>query len=182
MTWKPVQWLQNSIRYQFLHKKFDARAESLVGQEAVTESHIVTLDTSYQPTDSLFLNLSLSQQNITTKTAAAADTSVNRAPEFDGDVTSALFSASYAPSEELSLFSSMNYSFSDNFQDFTLSALPLAVTNNRFNTEVGLRWAPKNKAWVVEPKYAYYDYNTHSESESGDYRAHAGWVDVSFDW
>jgi len=182
MTWKARDWLQNSLRYQYLHKRFDARIEEIAGQKAISKSHVITLDSFLQPKDSILMNFSISHQFFTTLTSAAADTSVSRAPQFDADVTSLLFSTSYTPNEELSFIGITSYSFSDNFDDFTDTALPLAVTNSRFYSELGLKWAPKDKDWSLEPKYAYYDYSTHSESELGDYQAHVGWLDVSYNW
>jgi len=182
LSWKPQNWLRGAVRYQFLHKLFNARHETLLAQQAVTQSHSVSFDIVLQPLDNLLMNLSLSRQDAFTVTAAAADSTVSQAPRFNADVNSLLYSMSYSPKEELSFTGLINYTLSDNFNDFTATALPLAVTNSHYNAEVAMQWAPKDKNWSIKPKYAYYNYKANSISEYGDYNAHVAWLDFNLNW
>lgn len=182
LTWKPYQWLQSSIRHQLLHKKYVTMVKDQLELESRTVSNTFTYDVVLQPLDELLLNVSLSRQLMKTSTAATAQTNIQAMPGFRGDVNSFLFSASYSPLETLSFIGVAGYTFSDNFNDFTSTGLPLAATNRSRLVELGLTFSPKDKDWSVSPHYGYYSYETGSLSEFGNYNAHVGWMDFALKW
>jgi hypothetical protein len=182
LTWKPWRWLQSSLRHQFTHKKFTTRVRDQEELESRTISNMFTYDVLLQPLDELLLNLSYSRQLMKTSTAATAQDNVQAMPGFRGDVDSILFSASYSPLQTLSFIGVAGYTFSDNFNDFTATGLPLAVANRSRLVELGLKYSPKGKDWSVAPHYGYYNYESGSISEYGDYNAHVGWLDFALEW
>lgn len=183
LTWKPLNWLQNSFRYQFDNKKYDSRVQNLIDTSVGRSiTHTFTYDMFLEPVDNVLFNLSYSLQDAETTTPAASSSDVSALPGYNADVQSFLFSGSYTPTEEVSFISAFGYTFSDNFNDYTSNALPLGVSNNYYTVELGMNWTPKNKSFSVEPHYGYYNYNTTSTSEFGNYIAHIAWLDVNFEW
>lgn len=183
VTWKTLAWLHNSIRYQFNDKKYNGRFQVADNtQESRSQSHTFTYDVFIQAFEQLFFNFSYSFQNAKTSTPAAASSNVAVLPGFNADVNNFLFSGSYSPTSELNIIGAFGYTFSDNFNDYTAGALPLGVSNNYKTVEFGMQWTPKDKNWQIFPHYAYYDYDTSSVAEFGDYTAHVAWLDFKFDW
>lgn len=183
LTWKPLKWLQNSVRYQFAGKKYKTRVQGLSDtMESRFRSHTFTYDIFVQLLDELFVNGSYTYQDANTSTPAASSTNVAMLPGFNADLQSILLSTSYVPTDEWSITAAVAKTFTDNFNDYTSSALPLASSNDFYTAEVSAQYKPKNKDWSLEPHYAYYHYDSTSVSEFGNYIAHVAWVDFNWHW
>ena len=106
-----------------------------------------------------------------------------------------MFSTSYAPTEKLSIFSSLGYSMAHNRNTYSQWAVDeglsiLSLVNRGltigshadwYDAELGLKWEPK-KDLTIEPHYAYYGYRVKDSVETGNYSAHIVWLDVSKKW
>ncbi|MCB9721963.1 MAG: hypothetical protein H6756_13940 [Candidatus Omnitrophica bacterium] len=183
LTWKPLDWLQSSIRYQFNGKKYKTRVQGLSDTvETRFRSHTFTYDIFVQVMKELFVNGSYTYQDANTTTPAASSSNPAMLPGFSADLQSLLVSTSYVPTDEWSITAAVAKTFTDNFNDFTSSALPLAASNDYYTAEVTMSYAPRDKNWSVEPHYAYYHYDTTSVSEFGNYIAHVAWLDFNYHW
>ena len=180
-TLKPYHWMQNSVRYQFLNNKYLPRAEGQVNTKNRMLANILTFDTTLQPVDPLLVTLSFSHQALTTKTSAANSTSVPL-PGFDATVDSWLASASYSPTETVTLINTVEYSKASNFNDYiALNELPLGAEFTEYDLRTQLDWSPK-KGVKISPSYEYAMYDANPLVEVGNYSAHIAWLDLTFDW
>jgi hypothetical protein len=180
-TWKPSQWFQGGFRYQYVQNLYDLRVEEQENAVSKIKSHTFTYDILVQPIETILTNLSFSRQTFNATTPAGSKSTV-KIPGFNADVNSWILSNSYVPNEELTFSNVFYYSFADNFNDFTSSALPLAISNTRYSIDLNANWAPAHKDWSVEPHFAYYNYKGTSISEFGDYTASAVWLTFKYDW
>ena len=103
-------------------------------------------------------------------------------PGFNADVQSFLLSGSYTPNQEFNFVSAFGFTSSDNYNDYTSDALPLGTSNSYYSVELGMNWTPEDKNFSVSPHYTYYNYNTSSVSEFGNYIAQVAWLDVNIEW
>ena len=182
LNWKPTRKVQNSLRYQFSNRLFESRVETQDDEQSRTVSHMVTYDVTLQPKDDLLFNIALSNQDMNVSTGASSMGGTGRTPGFNADVQSALVGASYFPNEDLSYTANFSISRSDNFDDFSTIGLPLGVSNTHYDLRLGAVWKPKGKDFTVEPHYSYYQYDTDTDAEFGEYKAHVAWIDLDFKW
>ncbi|MCR4336992.1 MAG: hypothetical protein NUV91_04215 [Candidatus Omnitrophica bacterium] len=180
-TLKLTQWFQTGFRYQHTRNLYILRVENQDSALSRMKSHTFTYDILFQPIESVLTNLSFSRQTFSATTPAASKSTV-KIPGFNADVNSWILSNSYAPFQELTFSNVFYYSFADNFNDYTSSGLPLAVSNAHYTVDFNANWAPKNKKWSIEPHYTYYNYQGTSVSEFGDYSASAVWFTFKYDW
>ena len=170
-----------AFRYQFRDDDYFTVTE---GQDGVVEtgmtSHIYTFDLFSQWTDRLSTSASFSRQAALVRTPAQFASSVNT-PPFHADVRTWLFSADCLVRDDLSLFSTLQHSKTDNFDDFTTTGLPLGADYDQVDLTVGLKWTP-TKFLSVEPKYSLYHYKANHDVEYGSYNAHVIWLDFSLGW
>lgn len=181
-NWKISSALQTSFRYQYVNNFYISRVQALNADEkSRMNSHVFTYDVNFQPLDKLFLNLGFSQQLAQTRTPAAGASAV-ALPWFNADVSTVLSSASYAANEDLSYTGTFSYSWSDNFNDFSSTGLPLGISNTYYNLDLSSKYAPKNQSYSIEPHYAYYNYQSDDNSDLSNYSAHVAWLDFNFNW
>ncbi len=181
LAWIPFEFIQAGFRYQLLDNDYTTRVQNQSALDSDMLSHIFTYDLIWTPFERLFLNVSYSMQDAKTTTPAGSQRSP-QTPGFNADVNSVLMAANYAACETLNYNASMTYSWSDNFDNFASSGLPLGVTNSHYDIELGLQWKPKKKSVTLEPHYAYYSYDAGSVADYGDYSAHVAWLDLNIDW
>lgn len=180
LTWKPQSWLQTSVRHQYTDGKYKADIEDGGKTTSLMTSHIFTYDVVLTPLAQLLVDIGFSRQQAKTATPAGVASST-RIPGFNADVNTWLFSASYSPCDRLSLTNSFHFSQTNNFNDFTSSAMPMGMDYDEYNVDTGLAWRLKDDM-TIEPHYAYYRYAPDPSAAFGGYSAHAGWVDVNFIW
>lgn len=196
LTWKPLRWFQNSFRLQLVDKVY--RQQSL-NQPAVTPeltnfdwiksqsaSRVYTYDAILQPWDEWMFNVggSLNQFKVSTPASQVA-VSGGGIPVFTANVYTLLFSASYAPKENFSIYSSAQYSRANDFNSQGFDGIPYGVNNESYDITIGAKWSPK-KNLTLEPHYGYYSYranpNDNYSMDYGNYTAHVVWLDTKFTW
>ena len=191
VTWKPTKWLQNSFRLQFLNTVYRIQSSpQYVTQtdwiESNANSKIYTYDVSLQPWDEWMFNLGASMNQFKVSTPAS-QTAVSGGgiPVFESDFFTLLFSTSYVPKENFSVFSSVQYSRANDFDAQNFSGMPYGVNNEHYDITVGMKWSPK-KDITLEPRYGYYAYranpNDNLSLDYGNYSAHVLWLDTKFNW
>ena len=178
-TWKPVPWLRPSVRYQYREDDYSNRAEAQIVAETRSRSHVYTVDLACQPVPSLSTLISFSRQLASFTTPARYDTTAN-VPAFNANVTTYMANADYTPASHprVSLSGSALYSCSDNFNDFASTGLPLGEEFERLDLTGGIKWSPREDS-SIGLEYAFYKYNSNDNVESGDYTAHAVWLEAT---
>ncbi len=191
LTWKPAKWLQNSFRLQLLDTVYRVQTspQYVVDNDWIKSngnSRIYTYDVSVQPWDEWMFNLGASLNKFKVSTPAS-QTAVSGGgiPVFVADVYTLLFSTSYAPKENFSLFSSAQYSRANDFNSQGFSGIPYGVNNERYDISLGMKWSPR-KDLTLSPRYGYYSYranpNDNLSMDYGNYSAHVAWLDLTYDW
>ncbi len=181
VTFKPVKWLQPAFRYQFRLDDYLPRVENEPTVESSFLSNIYTFDVMFQPMQKLMSLISFSCQNANVDTPANDSPSAGNTPSFDANVQTWLMSLDYAFFEDLTFTSTLEYSWADNFNDFTRSGLPMGVENQRLGLTTGWRWLVR-KNMTIEPRYEFYYYKANPSAEFGNYHAHVFSVEVSVTW
>lgn len=181
-TLRPYRWLQPSFRYQWRHDDYFTRVEAENGVDTEMISHIYTFDIMYEPIRHLITNTSFSRQFALTETPARLALTQNaRIPPFRADVNTLLFSAEYMIKPEIILTATFEYSYSENFNDFSSFGMPFGADFDEVDVTAGVRWYVTKNFWV-EPKYGFYRYDANPNAEFGDYDAHILWVEVGAGW
>jgi hypothetical protein len=191
LTWKPAKWLQNSFRLQLLDTVYRVQTspQYVVDNDWIKSngnSRIYTYDVSVQPWDEWMFNLgaSLNQFKVSTPASQTA-VSGGGIPVFVADVYTLLFSTSYAPKENFSVFSSAQYSRANDFNAQGFDGIPYGVNNERYDISLGMKWSPR-KDLTLSPRYGYYSYranpNDNLSMDYGNYSAHVAWLDFTYDW
>ncbi len=176
VTFKPALWLQPSIRYQLRDDKFATRVENEPIVKTGMLSHIVTADLAWQPAQDLMTTLSFSRQMAATYTPGRY--SATNIPTFNANVNTGLVSADYAFTPKWSWSGTLQYSWADNFNDFSEVGLPFGVRMEQLDLTAKLNWsvAPDTS---VSVEYGFYHYLPDSNADTGDYDAHMIWLEAS---
>ncbi len=196
LDWKPYHWFGNSFRYQFSDSDYlprDASEGSGIAQYGVAKNHMLssvfTYEATLQPVDPLLLVLSYSHVESYIKTFAGSSAS-DPIPTFNSGDNSWLFSASYAPKENVVWTNSVMYTLADNYQSFPFivangathtSGLPLGQSFKQLTLTTGLQWTLR-KWLTVGPTYEYASYRDNPLVGTGTYSANIFTLDVKFDW
>jgi hypothetical protein len=185
VTWKPYRWIQNSLRYQFLDTVYMPRAAaegSGLPQFSIARNHMLssvfTYDISVQPIDPVLLMLSYSHVENYVRTLAASSTP--NIPTFNSGDNSWLFSASYTPTEYVTLTNTATYTISPNYVDFS-TGVPLGTSFRQLTLSTGIQWT-LHKWLKIGPTYEYASYRDNPLAGVGNYSANIFRLDMSFDW
>jgi len=186
-TWKPFKWLENSLRYKTAEKKYHTQAVGQDWEKSQGSERNYVYDITLIPTDALMFNLSYSRQDLKTSTPGSAFPDIGTTsvgiPVFTANVYSWMFSTGYAPLDNFSIFNTVEFSRAKNanYSYATASSFRYGVDDEWWDMTYGLRWVPK-KDITVEPHYAYYSFRANQSVETGNYSAHAMWLDVKYNW
>ena len=189
VTWKPAKWFQNSFRVQLLDNIYRIQGLDLSGFTGNNDwiksqgnSQVYTYDVIVQPCDEWMFDLGYSLNNFKISTPASqVAPSGGGIPVFLADVHTWLLTASYAPKDNFSIFTSAQYSRAKDFDSHGFGGIPFGVDNEDYNINLGMKWSPK-KSVTLEPHYGYYSYRANQSVDYGNYSAHVAWLDLSFDW
>jgi hypothetical protein len=187
LTWKPVKWFQNSVRVQLGDTVYRIRnlgnfTNSPDWHKSQANAQTYTYNAVFQPRHNWLFDLAYSLNNARVSTPATQyDTASGGIPTFLANVHSLIFTASYIPRENLSVFSSAYYSLAKNYDDKSFAGIPYGVDNNHYDVSLGLEWTPKEDM-AIKPRYAYYSYETDPSIDYSNYSAHAGWLEFSYNW
>lgn len=193
MTWKLSKWFQNSFRLQLVDNIFRTQSLNQSGFTAKPEwlksqgtSRIYTYNAVVQPWDEWMFDVGASLNNLKVSTPASQTVTSNGGiPVFVTDIFTLLFTTSYAPKENFSIYSSAQYSRATGFDSQSFNGLPYGPNNESYDITLGARWSPK-KDVTLEPHYGYYSYRSNPDDtyslDYGNYSAHVYWLDTTFSW
>ncbi len=189
-TWNITKRLQHSFRLQLYDNIYKVQSLQQTGFAGNTDwlksqmnSRVFTYDIVVQPWDQWMFDVGASINNAKVSTPAS-QTAVSGGgiPVFTANVYTLLVSTSYSPKENVSLYSSAQYSRADNYDAKGFAGLPYGINNEEYNINLGIQWSPKAD-FTIEPHYGYYAYTGNPNGELsldyGDYSAHVAWFDAS---
>lgn len=188
-TWKPFKRIENSFRVQLLDNVYRVQSLDQVGFTNNTDwiksngnSRIFTYNVVWQPLDEWMFDLGYSLNNFKVSTPAS-QTAVTSGgiPVFETNFHTWLFTGSYAPRENLSFFSGLQYTRAKDFDSHAFGGIPYGVDNEHYDANVGMKWSPR-KDLTISPHYGYYSYRANQSMDYGNYSAHVAWLDLSLDW
>lgn len=187
VSWKPLDWFENSLRLQLGDTVYRLRNLGNFGTspdwlKSQSDSLKLTYNAIAQAWENWMFNVGYQMNNFKVSTPATQyDTASGGIPTYYANVHTWLMSASYAPTKDLSIFTSGQYSLSHNFDDKSFAGIPYGLEYDRYDVSLGLQWTPKPDI-TVKPRYAYYGYQADRSLDFGNYSAHAAWLDFSLDW
>jgi hypothetical protein len=189
LSWKPFRFLEGSFRAKSALNTYQTQFSSLDTIETNGTERDFVYGLSLTPTDELMFNLSYTiQQNKVSTPVSALTTSTLKdfLPVSSSNVNSWELGSSYAPTANLSFFSSLGYSRSKNGDantNMTSTTSAYAYNNSEtwYNAEIGSKLSLK-KGWSVEPHYAFYSYRTKDSFTLGNYTANVMWLDITKKW
>jgi len=187
ISWKPFKWLENSFKNKMIEYVYHTNAVTEDWEKAGMSERDYIYDITLTPNDSWMFNLSYNLQNLKSSTRQSqtpdvASTSIG-VPVFTANVYTWMFTTSYAPRENLSVFNSVEFSRAKNpNNNYTnTGTLRYGVDDQWWNTTIGVRWNPR-KDLTIEPHYAYYSFRTGQSVESGNYSAQVIWLETKLTW
>ncbi len=193
VSWKPVKWLENSLKYKVAERVYHTNAVSEDWEKAQLSEQDYIYDLMLMPTDALMFNLSYSLQDLkaSTRESQITDngvygsypTGIVGIPVFTANVYTWMFTTSYAPKDNFSIFNTVEYSRAKNPNNppAETSSMRYGVDDQWWNMTYGVRWSPK-KDLTIEPHYAYYSFIANQSTEAGNYSAHVMWLDLKYNW
>jgi len=199
LSYKFFKWLESSARVQLIDTIYHTQVVNQDWLKSQSISRVYTYDVVVQPLDAWMFDLAYSLQNFSSSTQAStylqqtglsssgtavgASTLSNGADilRYRGNVYTWMFTTSYAPKDNLSLFNSFEYSRSKNYNNYSSFGIPYGEDYYRYDMTLGLKWEPK-KNWSVEPHYSYYSYRAKQSVDLGNYSAHLIALDAKYTW
>ncbi len=187
LSWKPVKWLENSLRVKTSSHVYHIQVLSLDTSKMSTTERDFTYNVAIMPTDEWMIDASYSRKLSNTGTVGAQYS--YSPPAFTGNVDVFALSTSYAPTEKFSVFNTLEYARaknqtnanSDTLKSTSVGPLLWGVNEEWFNMETGITWSLR-KDLTIEPHYAYQSFRSFEGMESGNYSAHVGWLDITLNW
>jgi hypothetical protein len=179
LSLRPASWLQTSLQYQLLSMKIDTSTltepPSTV-QSGDVNANIYNLSVTLTPLARFYITGLFSYQDISSHSFDNSSPSVQT---YDGDVFTAIGSATYAIDQKTKAAVQYLYSFSDNFKDNSESGLPLGLDNRRHGLITTLSRRLSNN---IEAKlnYGFYQYDEDSNGGVDNYDAHLVSLGCSF--
>ena len=186
-SWKPFKWFENALRVQLGNTVYRLRNLGSFTTlpdwlKSQAKSDTFTYNAILQPSENWLLDMGYSLNLARVSTPATQYATANGGiPKFLADVHTWIMTASYAPTPEFSVFSSALYSMAENYEDESFGGIPYGVDNKRYDVSMGLQFTPNDNI-TIKPQYAYYSYRADKSIDFSNYSAHAGWIDVSFNW
>jgi len=197
LAWKPYHWLQNSLKYQFSDTVYNPQEAALStsssssplpanGVYPISENHMLTSQFTYditvEPIDPLLLMISYSHVENYVRTLQASQTvaSADYQPTFNSGDNSWLFSSSYTPLENLTWTSTVCYTLSNNYVDFS-TGVPYGSDFKMLNLTTGLDWT-YHKWLKIGPKYEHASYRDNALAGDGNYSANIFMLTTKFTW
>jgi hypothetical protein len=191
LSLQPAPWLKTSLSYQWLENNYHTATDSL--SETVPglpggispggsllagnyQAQTVALNATLTPWRRVFLSTTFSYQNARTVTVANDSPSV--AP-YQGDIYSAIVSASYVLNQKTDLTASYSLSLANFAQDSSADALPLGIKYQQHALQVGIkRQIGKGKSLSLY--YSFYHYDEPSSGGFNNFNAQAVFAMLSF--
>lgn len=197
VTWKPLKWFENSFRLRLIDTIYHIQTTpqytsgNTDWEKSQSNQRVYTYNMVVHPVDPFMFDLGYSLDNFKVSTPASqhnvgTGTTNEGVPVFTANIYTWLFTASFIPKEDLSLYSTLEYSRAKDFNGYSnstaaTSAMTFGVDNERYDVQVGLKWTPK-KDLSIEPHYAYYSYRANQSVDYGNYSAHLFMLEAKYNW
>ncbi len=197
VTWKPLKWFENSFRLRLIDTIYHIQTTpqytsgNTDWEKSQSNQRVYTYNMVVHPVEQFMCDLGYSLDNFKVSTPASqhnvgTGTTNEGVPVFTANIYTWLFTTSFIPRENLSLYSTFEYSRAKNYNgnaDSTAatSAMTFGVDNERHDVQVGLKWTPK-KDLSIEPHYAYYSYRSNQSVDYGNYSAHLFMLEAKYNW
>ncbi len=165
-----TSWLQTGLRYQWKRTRLNMTPERLSSTKGYSQSHQYTAQVSILP-QSEFSLVQLFSLNDSYTYTPARTVSTARLPRHQGDYKSLVTSLDYHWSSALNFSLQHDFSWANNFDDFSSSGLPLGVDDRYENFLLDLSW--KLKSMTLTPSYGFGIYRTENKNHVDDYDYHS---------
>ena len=174
--WKPLSWLNFSAKYDFSKTRFELTKESLLGSNSFSQFSKYSLASTFS-FQKFLLSESVFFQDLLTKTPAR-DVAIATVPRHRGDFFALLSSLNYEVSPHMSATASHEFNISDNFEDFSVTGLPLALDQKEHEFLLSLAWNISTSL-DISSSYGYSSYKCSSRSHIDDDDADEAFLNLS---
>ncbi len=182
---RPVNWLKTTLSYKLLHSDFHTDTDPATfaagfadispGGEILSgrsDSSIYSINLSFTPHHRLYLSATFSWQDEKDSTAAAGLSGSASVVPYNGNIYSALGSATYVLSTNTDLTASYSYSSADFSQNNSVAGLPLSINYQQQAVQAGLtRRLGKNI--TAKLQYGFFHYDEPTTGGANNYNAHS---------
>jgi len=182
---RPADWLKTTLSYKLLRSDFrtdtdpasfapgfadiSPGGEILAGR---SDSRIYSVNFSFTPHHRLYLATTFSWQDEKDSTRAAALSGNSSVVPYNGNIYSALGSATYVLSTNTDLLASYSYSSADFSQNNFAAGLPLGINYQQHAVQAGLtRRISKNI--TAKLQYGFFHYDEPTSGRANNYNAHS---------
>ncbi|MBI2646694.1 MAG: hypothetical protein HYW85_06690 [Deltaproteobacteria bacterium] len=170
-------WLQTGLRYQWKRTRFAMTPQSgLSSTKGYSNAHQYTALFSILPQSEFSLVQLFSLNDSDTRTQAST-VSTARLPRHQGDYKSLITSFDYHWSSALNFSLQHDFSWSNNFDDFSATGLPLGVDDKYENFLLDVSW--KLKSMTLTPSYGFGFYRTENKAHVDDYDYHSAMIKLT---
>lgn len=172
-----TSWFQTGFKYQWKKTRFEMTPERFSSTKGYSQVHQYTALFSILPYSEFSLVQMFSLNDSDTYTSART-ASTAQLPRHQGDYKSALTCLEYRWSSALSFSLQHDFSWSNNFDNFSSSGLPLGVDDRYQNFLSDVSW--KLKSMTVTSSYGFGLYRTENKAHIDDYDYHSAMIQVKY--
>lgn len=175
LNYKPFRWVTTSLGYTYDQGIYGIRTRAGSSTEVSKYvTHAYSAELTLVPVDYFYCSVFYQRRNDFTSTRAdgAGGQSVSvQQPDYKANVDVLGFDYTYALTKSTSLNGGYSMYFTDNFNDFSTTGLPLGLNNLSQSASIGIQHSFK-KDRSLELKYVYKNYSEDSNNHIDDYEAH----------
>lgn len=192
LSLQPVVWLKTTLSYQWLANHYQTATDPVLtdpntGQPSdisrggsllagTYDAQILSLSGTLTRWRRLFLSATFAYQHA--KTATAANDSPSVAP-YEGDIYSAIATASYVLNDKTDLVGSYSFSHADFAQNNFAAGLPLGINYQQHGLQAGIK-RRFGKGKTLGLQYRYYHYDEPSSGGFNNFDAQAVFATLTF--
>ncbi len=157
-------------------------AEDLEEVETEMNTHIFTFDTSVQPRHDILVVGGFSPQYAWIENQVARERpGQGSLPRYQANIFSWFLSLEYLLNERVTFLHSLEYTITDNFEDFTATGLPVGVGYNQLDATFGVDWK-LSETVSLRTDYSFFHYTGDDRSELSDYNANLITLKTKVKW
>jgi len=179
LNYKPFKWLSGSLGYIYDQGIYRVRTRALNSYEvAKFRVETYSAEVTLAPVDYFYTSLLYERRNDSTSVrsnGAGGAATTAQLPDYKANVDILTWDASFALSKKTAVTGGYSMYFSDNFNDFSSTGLPLGLNNLSQKASIGVKQS-LSKDRSLEFKYSYQNYAEDSNNHIDDYEAHIGYV------
>lgn len=173
LNYKPFRWIAGSLGY--IYEQGVHRIRTRAGSSTEVTKFIIdtySSELTLTPADYFYCSLFYEKRNdLTTTRANGAGGSTMQLPDYKANVDILGLDTSYAINKNTALTGGYSMYFTDNFNDYSTTGLPLGLNNISQKLSFGVK-NTINKDCSLELKYNFLNYEEDSNNHIDDYEAH----------